>query len=88
MIGVALELRAAKPEHNLVIVIEDETVLGAVDAKLVERGTHLGREGEIGGGPFRIRDDHSKLIHNIFFTSSLEKRAGKPVSNYPNTIAV
>ena len=51
VIGIALELRATKAEQDFVILVEDQTVFWAVDAKVVQRGTHLRRESEIGGGP-------------------------------------
>src|SRR5438270_5633735 len=41
VVGVTLEFRAPKPEHDFVILIENETILWAVDAKLVKQRAHL-----------------------------------------------
>ena len=41
LLGITLERGAAQLDQRFVILIEDETVLCAIDAKLMERGTHL-----------------------------------------------
>ena len=83
VVGIALELRAPKAQQDFVILVENKTVLRAVDPKIMERGPHLGRESEIRRGPLLFADDHPKLIHDLSFAYALEKRAGKSVVRLP-----
>ena len=65
---------------------KDKTVLWAVDAKLVNRGPHLGRESEIGRGLLAFADHDAKLVHNLVFTYPLESRADKAVCNHQRIV--
>ena len=82
VVGITLELRAPKPEQDFVILVKNQTVLRAVDSKLVERRPHLGRESEIGRGPLLFGDDDSQFIHDLSFAYALEKRAHKAVGDH------
>src|SRR5213594_3329050 len=82
LLDVALEPPASKLDQCLLILINDKTVFRAIDTELMDRGTHLRREGEIGCGAFFFANDDSKFIHYLAFAHPLEKRADKAVCDH------
>ena len=82
MLDVALEPRAAKLDERLLILIENKTVLRAIDTKLMERGTHLRRESEIGRRPLLFANDNSQFIDDFVLAHALEKRTRESIRDH------
>src|ERR1051326_1641598 len=79
--------RPLKVDHRLLILIENQTVLRAIDTKLMNRGTHLRGESEVSRGARLFGDDDSHLVDDLAFAQALKKRTGEPMRNYPRRIA-
>src|SRR2546427_554409 len=66
LVDVARELPAAKLDQCLVILIENQTILGTIDTKLMDRGTYLRGEGEIGRALLFTNED-PEFIDDVGF---------------------
>src|SRR6266566_2805039 len=86
VLEVAFEPGSVKLDKRLLILIKNKTICRSIDTKLMQRGTHLRREGEIGGGALLLTDDDSQFIDDFLFTYTLEKRTHKSVRNYPGRL--
>ena len=62
MFGEARILLAPRRINVLLVLIENEAVTATVDAKLVQRRSHLGREREIRGCPLAVHDDDAQFV--------------------------
>src|SRR2546425_2891 len=87
LLDVALEPPASKLDQCLLILIKNQTVFRAIDTKLMERGTHLRREGEIGGRALLFTNDDSQFIDDLAFVHALEKGTYKAVRDHLRRIA-
>lgn len=87
VVRIALEFLAAKPKHNFVALIKNETVFRTIDSKLVDQRPHLGRKSKIGGGPLFLKNHNSELIHNLSFAYPFEKRTYEAVCDHLRIIA-
>ena len=67
-LGVACEAFPAKFYECLLILIKDKGGFRAIDSKLMERRTHLRREGEIGCTAMLFRNDDSELVDDFGFS--------------------
>src|SRR5438034_10999624 len=79
---VARELLSAQLDQRLLIRIEHQAVFRAVDTKLMDRGTHLRREREIGRGALLFTHDDSKLVDDSALAKALEERTHKSVRHH------
>src|SRR5207247_7508738 len=87
LLEVAPVSLASKLDQCLLILIKNKTVFRAIDTKLMEQGTHLRREGEIGGRALLFRNDHSQFIYDLAFVHTLEKRADKAIGDHLRRLA-
>src|SRR6266478_3882454 len=85
-IGVALELLAAKPDQDFMVLVKNQAVLRTVDAKLVDRRPQLGRKSEVSRCSLFLADDDSQFIHDLAFVYLLQDRADKPVRDHVRRI--
>src|SRR4029077_8738833 len=76
---VAWKLLSAQLDQSLLIRIEHQTVFRAIDTKLMDRGTHLRREREIGCGALLFTHDDSKFVDDLALAKALEERTHKSV---------
>src|SRR6266704_3186959 len=87
VLEVAFEPGSVKLDKRLLILIKNKTICRTVDAKLMQRGAHLRREGEIGGSALLFTDDDSQFIDDFPFAHPLEKRTYKPARDYLRRLA-
>ena len=87
LLSVALEPPASKLDQRLLVLIKKQAVLRAIDTKLMQRGTHLRREGKVGGRALLFIDDDSQFIHDLTFVDPLQKGADKTVRDHLRRIA-
>ena len=74
-------------DECLCILIQNKTVLRAIDAKLVEVGAHLRGESEIGGRAFLFSNNDSEFIDDFAFAHALKKRTYKAICDYFRRVA-
>src|SRR5437667_219511 len=87
ILDVAREPPSSESDQRLMILIKNEAVFRAIDSKLMDRRTHLRREGEIGCGALLIANDHPEFIDYLVFVYPLQEGAYKAICDHPRRIA-
>jgi hypothetical protein len=64
-----------------VILVNDQTILRAVDPEFLEQRFHSGGEGEVSRSSLFLEDHNSKLIHNLGLAYRFENRTSKATCN-------
>src|SRR6267378_6938587 len=86
LLRVALEPGAAKPDECLLILVKNEAVLRTVDTKLVKRGTHLRRKGEVRGVLVVVGDNHPQLVDNVGFAHAFQEGTDDAMRDYSGRV--
>jgi len=70
---ITFEFGASKVDQRLLILIENQTVLQAIDAELMKRWPHLRGKSEVGCSSIKFRNHRSQLVHDLGFAQFSEK---------------
>src|SRR4026208_2062767 len=77
LLKIAGKSRSAEYYQSLLVGVEHESVARPIDAKLVDRGSHVRQEREIGRCPPLFADDNSQLVDQLGLPQFSERRAGE-----------
>src|SRR5260370_35786183 len=87
LLKVAFVPAATQPDQRLLILVQNQPVLSAINSELMERGTHLRGESKVCGGAILIGDDDPQLIHDAALAHAPEEATRKPIRYYPGRLA-
>src|SRR5260370_496068 len=82
LLKVTLVSAATQLDQRLLILVQNQPVLSAIDTELMERGTHLRGKSKVCGGAVLIGNDNPQLIHDVALAHTLEERTRKPACDY------
>jgi hypothetical protein len=84
---VARQPLAAQADERLVVVVEQQAVLVAIDAELVENRRHLRREREIGPDALLLTDNDPNLVDKLCFSLHSQGGTGEPERGHFERVA-
>ena len=84
---VALIIFVDDLDEDLMIVVDDQGILAAIEPKLMRRGTDLGRENEVGGRLSLVPDEDPDLVDDPFFSDALQEGTRESVGDHFGPVA-
>ena len=74
-------------DEDLMIVVDNQGIFGAIQPELMRRGTDLGREGEVGGRLVLVPDDNPHLVDDPLFSYILQEGTREPMGDHLRPVA-